>query len=178
MDHVGEKITIQKSRRVKTLTGFLIYPSSLKSNQTWLNTKIKDQLTYNYFISVNVKDSFRKGNSLFVLRREFFCEHPCYFEIIEFNKMKRTLTSDYVEKYIVSYKQFTTIFILYTVSLGTSTRYFLKRWIQNRLMVFFIKKNLEKFFDRQWAGNTKKYSAHRTNMNQDNMLMLSAFALY
>lgn len=106
--HVRDKKMIQKSRRVKTLTGFLIYPSSLKSNQTWLNTKIKDQLTYNYFISVNVKDSFRKGNSLFVLRRDFFCEHPCYFEIIQFNKMKKTLTSDYAEKYIVSYKQFTT----------------------------------------------------------------------
>ena len=109
----GSKIMIQKSRRVKTLTGFLIYPSSLKSNQTWLNTKIKDQLTYNFFISVNVKDSFRKGNSLFVLRR--FCEHPCYFQIIEFNKMKKPLTSDYVEKYIISYKQFNTTFILYTV---------------------------------------------------------------
>ena len=107
------KFVIQKSRRVKTLTGFLIYPSSLKSNQTWLNTKIKDQLTYNYFISVNVKDSFRKGNSLFVLRRDFFCEHPCYFEITKFNKMKKPLTYDYVEKYIVSYKQFTTIFIQY-----------------------------------------------------------------
>jgi len=97
------KFMIQKSRRAKFLTGFLIYPSSLKSNQTWLNTKIKDQLTYNYFISVNVKDSFRKGNSLFVLRRDFFCEHPCYFEIIKFNKMKKPLTYDYVEKYIDSY---------------------------------------------------------------------------
>ena len=133
----GSKIMIQKSRRVKTLTGFLIYPSSLKSNQTWLNTKIKDQLTYNYFISVNVKDSFRKGNSLFVLRR--FCEHPCYFQIIEFNKMKINLlplTSDYVEKYIISYKQFTTIFIHFTVRLDINTRNFVKRWVIRAVKLF------------------------------------------